>query len=109
MWGSVSWPQGQLVLKYFMLRNGGRGPPERCNSAQLMRRLVRVCSDGYGGMTASLIGHLGSSAFKPSTTTAVSMSLTGSCFSWESAPRPFHRGISGTRWNNLFRGLTVID
>ena len=25
MWGSVSWPQGQLVLKYFMLRNGGRG------------------------------------------------------------------------------------
>ena len=32
------------------------------------------------GMSASLIGHLGSSAFRPSTTTAVSMSLTGSCF-----------------------------
>src|ERR1700741_973100 len=28
-------------------------------------------------------------------TTAVSMSLTGSCFSPESAPRPFHHGIRG--------------
>src|ERR1700691_4495615 len=41
---------------------------------------------------ASLIGHSGSSAFRPSTT-IVSMSLTGSCFSSESAPRPFHHGI----------------
>jgi hypothetical protein len=37
---------------------------------------------------------LGSSAFRPPTTT-VSMSLTGSCFSSESAPRPFHHGIRG--------------
>ena len=36
-------------------------------------------------MSASLIGHSGSSAFRLSTTT-VSMSLTGSCFSSESAP-----------------------
>src|SRR5262245_66265559 len=43
-------------------------------------------------MSASLIGHSGSSAFKLSTT-AVSMSLTGSRFSSESAPRPFHHGI----------------
>jgi hypothetical protein len=43
-------------------------------------------------MSASLIGHLGSSAFRPSTT-IVSMSLAGSCFSSESAPRPFHHGI----------------
>src|SRR4051794_17391853 len=43
-------------------------------------------------MSASLIGRLGSSAFRLSTT-AVSMSLTGSCFSSESAPRPFHHGI----------------
>src|SRR5258706_1078509 len=35
---------------------------------------------------SSLIGRLGSSAFRLSTTT-VSMSLTGSCFSSESAPR----------------------
>jgi hypothetical protein len=42
--------------------------------------------------SASLIGHSGSSAFRLSTTT-VSMSLTGSCFSTESAPRPFHHGI----------------
>ena len=40
-------------------------------------------------MSASLIGHLGSSAFRPSAA-AVSMSLTGSCFSSESAPRPLY-------------------
>ena len=40
-------------------------------------------------MSASLIGHSGSSAFRLSTTT-VSMSLTGSCFSSESAPRPLY-------------------
>ena len=38
-------------------------------------------------MSASLIGHSGSSAFRLSTIT-VSMSLTGSRFSSESAPRP---------------------
>ena len=43
-------------------------------------------------MSASLIGRLGSSAFRLSITT-VSMSLTGSCFSSESAPGPFHHGI----------------
>src|SRR5450830_938238 len=49
-------------------------------------------------MSASLIGHLRSSTFRLSTT-AVSMSLTGSRFSSESAPRPFHyviRGRGGT-------------
>src|ERR1035438_4207991 len=45
-------------------------------------------------MSASLIGRLGSSTFRLSTTT-VSMSLTGSRFSSESAPRPFHYGIRG--------------
>ena len=40
-------------------------------------------------MTASLIGHLGSSAFRLSAT-AVSMSLAGSCFSSESAPGPLY-------------------
>jgi len=49
--------------------------------------------------SASLIGRFESSAFKPSSlpfrlsTTAVSMSLAGSCFSSESAPGPFHYGI----------------
>src|SRR5262245_34478107 len=43
-------------------------------------------------MSASLIGRLGSSTFRLSTT-AVSMSLAGSCFSSESAPGPFHHGI----------------
>src|SRR5664279_571402 len=43
---------------------------------------------------ASLIGRLGSSTFRLSTT-AVLMSLTGSRFSSESAPGPFHYGIRG--------------
>src|SRR4029453_1453563 len=43
----------------------------------------------------------GSSAFRLSTTT-VSMSLTGSCFSSESAPRPFHHGIR-RRGGKIFR------
>ncbi len=52
-------------------------------------------------MSASLIGRLGSSAFRLSTTT-VSMSLAGSCFSSESAPGPFHHGIRG-RGGTIFR------
>src|SRR6202795_1308188 len=44
-------------------------------------------------MSASLIGRLGSSTFRLSTTTAVLVSPTGSCFSSESAPRPFQYGI----------------
>jgi len=45
-------------------------------------------------MSASLIGPSGSSTFRLSIN-AVSMSLAGSCFSSESAPRPFHHGIRG--------------
>jgi hypothetical protein len=48
----------------------------------------------------------GSSPFRLSTT-PVSMSLTGSCFSSDSAPRPFHHGDSKMRWNNLSGGLAV--
>jgi Adenylate and Guanylate cyclase catalytic domain len=59
-----------------------------CDDMGLSRK-DRMTSDT---MSASLIGHLGSSAFRLSTT-AVSMSLTGSCFSSEEAPRPFHHGI----------------
>jgi hypothetical protein len=43
-------------------------------------------------MSASLIGRLGSSAFRLSTL-RVSTSLAGSCFSPESAHRPFHHGV----------------
>src|SRR5258706_16470141 len=43
-------------------------------------------------MSASLIGRLGSSAFRLSAIT-VPMSLAGWCFSSESAPGPFHHGI----------------
>ena len=58
-------------------------------------------------MSASLIGRLGSSAFRLSTT-AVSMSLTGSCFSSESAPRPFHHGIRG-RGGTIFWAALPSD
>src|SRR6476620_5019066 len=58
--------------------------------------------------SASLIGRLGSSAFRPSAIT-VSTSLAGSCFSSESAPRPFHHGIRG-RGGTIFRAaLPTIE
>src|SRR5262249_37870334 len=60
----------------------------------------------YSVDVASLIGHSGSSAFRLSTTT-VSMSLTGSCFSSESAPGALPSWDSKTRWNNLLGGLAV--
>ena len=55
-------------------------------------------------MSASLIGRLRSSTFRLSAT-AVSMSLTGSCFSSESAPRALPSWDSKTRRNNLLGGL----
>src|SRR5258708_5558662 len=64
-----------------------RGDEDRMTSANGTKR---TCRSGRW-MSASLIGRLGSSAFRLSTTT-VSMSLAGSCFSSESAPRPFHHG-----------------
>ena len=58
-------------------------------------------------MPASLIGRSGSSAFRLSATT-VTMSLTGSCFSTESAPRPFHHGIRG-RGGTIFGSALPSD
>ena len=57
-------------------------------------------------VSASLIGRLRSSTFRLSAT-AVSMSLTGSCFSSESAPRALPSWDSKTRRNNLLGGLAV--
>ena len=56
----------------------------------------------WGRMSASLIGGSGSSAFK------LSMSLTGSCFSPESAPGPFHHGIR-ERGGPIFRAASPFD
>src|ERR1035437_9408718 len=58
------------------------------------KRTYELTSSIVPRRTSSLIGHLRSSTFRLSTT-AVSMSLTGSRFSSESAPRPFHYGIRG--------------
>jgi hypothetical protein len=55
---------------------------------------VRVEPAVTPAMSASLIGHSGSSTFRLSPS-AVSMSLAGSCFSSESALGPVHHGIRG--------------
>jgi hypothetical protein len=57
-------------------------------------------------MSASLIGRLGSSAFRLSTFT-VPGSLAGSCFSPESAHRPFHHGIRGRGGTISYAALPV--
>ena len=62
-----------------------------CMKSCRFTRMVRATAPGIS--IASLIGHSGSSAFRPTTTTAVSMSLTGSCFSSESAPGPSIMGV----------------
>src|SRR6202035_3249649 len=69
------------------------------------------CRQSYvllpGTMSASLIGRLGSSTFRPSAA-AVSMSLTGSCFSSESALGPLHHGIRG-RGGTIFWSALPSD
>ena len=57
-------------------------------------------------MSASLIGRVGSSAFRLPAT-AVSMSLTGSCFSPESAHKAVPSWDPKTRRNNLCGDLAV--
>ena len=69
---------------------------ELCITAKICRRWQRWVNqrrfERAPGTSASLIGRLGSSTFRLSTATEL-MSLTGSCFSSESALRPFHHGI----------------
>ena len=78
-----------------------RASDKKDSTPQYVRRLLR-CGISIRPMSASLIGHSGSSAFRLSTS-AVSMSLTGSCFSSESAPRPFHDGVRGEVEQSLGR------
>ena len=83
--------QAQVKLRRLTVRGSytasGSIPNGRLGSSATKLKLSIIES-------ASLIGRLGSSAFRLSTT-AVSMSPTGSRFSSESAPRPFHHGIRG--------------
>jgi hypothetical protein len=58
-------------------------------------------------MSASLIGRFGSSGFRLPIDT-VSMSLTGSCFSPKSAPRPFYHGIR-ERGGPIFWAASPFD
>jgi Phage integrase central domain len=97
----------EAVLAWRRQGNCDRATTRPAGTTTLEHLLYRpaLCRDARS-MSASLIGRLGSSAFKLSTTTAASMSLAGSCFSSETAPRPFHDEDSRTRWNNLYRGLS---
>src|SRR5205814_9638248 len=83
-----------------------RSLPAR-SQAELVRRSV-VGPERLKSMSASLIGRLGSSTFRLSTT-AVSMSLTGSRFSSESAPRPFHHGIRGRGGTIYWAALPFVE
>ena len=63
------------------------------NQKSMSASAPRVIRCATKNLVASLIGRSESSAFRLSTTTAMSMSPAGSCFSSESAPGPFHHGI----------------
>ena len=64
------------------------------STASWSSNVLLSCWIRHSSHASSLIGRLGSSAFRPSTST-VSMSLAGPCFSSESAPGPFHHGFRG--------------
>src|SRR6266852_2617897 len=99
---------------------GPNSEPGYCKCAQRTGKSLFV-SDGFSmsglgqslpkwavrATSASLIGHLGSSAFRLSATT-VSMSLAGSCFSSASAPGPFHHGIR-RRGGTIFTAALPSD
>ena len=67
---------------------------------------TRTCRGGPT-TSASLIGPSGSSSFRLSIN-AMSMSLAGSCFSPDSAPRPFHHGIR-RRGGTIFAAALPLD
>ena len=83
-------------------RPGSRVPRTRAPARRTPNPMGPNC-----GKSASLIGRLGSSAFRLSTT-AVSMSLAGSCFSSESAPGPFHHGIRGRGGTIFWAALPAV-
>ena len=84
-----------LCLKVALLPFAGEAWPKKKNLPH-RRKTATMSETGpkrhlvrRSDLVASLIGRLGSSAFRLSTTT-VSTSLAGSCFSSESAPRPLY-------------------
>ena len=90
-------------------------PPLRKSTSSRLLRCTPTSAVGHSrpGRASSRSGHVrfsnrpfGVKHFQ-TIRRAVSMSLTGSCFSSESAPRALPSWDSRTRWNNLCRGLTV--
>ena len=84
-----------------------RRPRQRAIAQRFSALAHRVISRQRSISVASLIGRFGSSTFRLSTI-AVSMSLTGSRFSPESAPRPFHHGIRG-RGGTIYTAALPLD
>ena len=97
-------PSVAFLLQCIMSAFGTKRTSRQARSMLLLgvKRTLR----GQVLMSASLIGRVGSSAFRLSAT-AVSMSLAGSCFSPDSALGPFHHGIRGQGGTNLLSGLSV--
>src|SRR5262249_5651058 len=83
-----------------------------CVSANLARAsgdrraATAALRDFSPSMSASLIGHSGSSAFRPSTT-PVSMSLAGLSLLFGLGTKALPSWDSKTRWNNLLGDLAV--
>ena len=77
-------------------------------SAKALRRRLSHLFERAPATSASLIGCLGSSTFRLSTT-SVSMSLTGSRFSSESALGPFHHGVRGRGGTIYYSALPSIQ
>jgi len=94
-----------------------RGPRRRCpllaqsghSATEFQCPLlgVKQTSAALSKMSASLIGRFGSSAIRLLHRYRA-MSLTGSCFSPESAPGPFHHGIR-ERGGPIFRAASPFD
>jgi hypothetical protein len=99
--GEHGYVEGRNVAIEYRWASGHYDQMKTFATELVARRVDVIVSVGPPSLRAavaatstSLIGRLGSSAFRLSTT-AVSMPLAGSCFSSESAPRPFHHGIRG--------------
>src|SRR3990172_7594121 len=99
-----TWSSPELFPK------NGRGKAVQGSATSLVV-IVGLNADASAGSvaakSASLIGRSGSSAFRLSTN-SVSTPPAGSCFSSESAPRPFHHGIR-RRGGTIFGAALPLD
>ena len=91
-------------LAYRAKGDNDRALADYSQAIQLNPKLAVAYNNRANAYQASLIGRLGSSTFRLSTT-AVSMSLTGSCFSSESAPGPSIMGFEDEAEQSIWAAL----